>query len=65
MKKTVSSNDAYSVFGNRISKEMFERINKSIHKKATFKKSKGFEKDNSDPPENKSKLLVDATLCPG
>ena len=43
---------------------MFEKINESIHKKAASKKSKGFEKDDNDSPENKGKLLVDATCSP-
>lgn len=49
-------------FRKRISKEMLGSINEAVHKKATSKKSK--DSDNDNPPDNKGKLLIDATCAP-
>ena len=49
-------------FRKRISKGMLEKINEAVHKKATSKKSK--DSDDDDLPDNKGKLLIDATCAP-
>jgi transposase, IS5 family len=52
-------------FRKRITKEMLGKINDTVHKKTLSKKSKSSDDDDNDsPPENKGKLLVDATCTP-
>lgn len=50
-------------FRKRINKEMLDKVNDTVHKKATSKEIKDSD-DEDDPPENKGKLLVDATCAP-
>jgi transposase, IS5 family len=51
-------------FRKRINKEMLEKINEAVHKKATSKKSEDSDDDDNDSPDNKGKLLIDATCAP-